>query len=88
MPKLNIDKSQICPENHKALIIHAGFLLGFPSFLKSPVSVAGSVRGGTNMRLEAPFNAKKKRKKMKLGISCNHVAPEDGELNITIIFRG
>lgn len=62
MPKLNIDKSQICPENHKALIIHAEFLPGFPSFLKPPVFVAGSVRGGTNMRLEAQFNAKKKEK--------------------------
>lgn len=38
------------------------------------------------MRLEAQFNAKKK-KKLKLGISYNHVAPEAGELNITIIFR-
>lgn len=65
MPKLNIDKSQSCPENRKALIIHAGFLLGFPSFLKPSVFVAGSVRGGTNTRLEAQFNAKKKRKKIE-----------------------
>lgn len=87
MPKLNIDKSQICPENHKALIIHAGSLLGFPSFLKPSVFVAGSVRGGANMRLEAQFNAKKK-KKSKLRISFNHVAHEAEELNITLIFRG
>lgn len=65
MPKLNIDKSQIYPENHKALIIHAEFLPGFPSFLKPPVFAAGSVRGGTNMRLEAQFNAKKKKKKIE-----------------------
>lgn len=31
-PKLSIDKSQIRPENHKTLIIYAGFLLIF-SFL-------------------------------------------------------
>jgi len=34
MPKQSTDRSQICPENHKTSIIHAGFRLIFPSFLK------------------------------------------------------
>lgn len=87
-PTPSTDKSQIYPGNHKASIIHAGLLLGFPSLLKPVVSGLGVCVSAHKHEPEAQFHLKEGEKKSMLRVSWSHVAPQTGELTITTIFRG
>lgn len=88
MPTLSTDKSQIRPGNHRASIIHAGLLLGFPSLLKPVLSGARVCACAHEHEPEAQFHLKEEKKRSMLRVSWSHVALETGELTITTIFRG
>lgn len=68
MPTPSTDKSQIYPGNHKASIIHAGLLLGFPSLLKPVVSGLGVCVSAHKHEPEAQFHLKEGGKKSMLSL--------------------